>query len=61
METLKESTENTEFNSADHAREQVEYRTVLLEGLSKIYNDTHKEIRKQQTMLSYYQKQLNAQ
>ena len=58
MPTSKESTENTEFTLAEHAKEQVEYRTQLLKDLSLIYESTSKEIRKQQTMLSYYQKQL---
>ena len=58
METSKESTENTEFTLTEHAQEQVEYRTQLLKNLGLIYEKTNKEIRKQQTMLSYYQKQL---
>ncbi len=40
-----------------HIDEQIAFRQEMIEKLGHIYNSTHKEIKKHQTMLDYYLKQ----
>ena len=47
-----------EGTTTEYYQEQIEHRIELLKKLELIYNKTHKEIRKHQTMLDYYRKQL---
>ncbi len=41
-----------------HVTEQIAFRQEMIEKLSKVYHKTHKEIRKHETMLAYYKKQI---
>lgn len=40
-----------------HLDEQIAFRQEMIERLSHVYNETHKEIQKHKVMLQYYMKQ----
>ena len=59
IKKLSESKETTEFNPQQYAESMVKYHSEQLQHCLQIYNKTSKQVQKHETMLQYYQQQIN--